>query len=236
LTWPVADLAAHWSLTALLAQRLLLTLVAAPLLLLATPEPVLARLTRPAPIDAAVDWLSRPPVAVVVFGSLVVGTLLVPAVDAQASSPALGAAFDVVLVFAGMVLWAPVVGHIPGARRPTPAGRAAYLVVQSVLPNFPSVIFIFARHPLYPAFAHAHQAIGLSALNDQQLAGVVAKVGTIPVLWTVAWVALLRAQRAEGLATGGDTLTWADVERALERSARARPEPDAGPEAGSVGR
>ncbi len=37
LTWPLADLAAHWSLTALVVQRLLLTLGAAPLLLLAMP-------------------------------------------------------------------------------------------------------------------------------------------------------------------------------------------------------
>src|SRR5579863_5104259 len=64
LTWPVADLAAHWSLTALLAQRLLLTLVVAPLLLLAVPTPVLGRLSRPWPVDVVVDFLSRPQAAI----------------------------------------------------------------------------------------------------------------------------------------------------------------------------
>ena len=219
--WPVADLAAQWSLTALLVQRLLLVLVAAPLLLLAVPTAALARLTRPAPVDAAVEFLSRPAVAVVTFTVLVVGTLSTGAVDAQATGAGWRALFDVLLLFAGLVLWVPVLGRVPGAQRLSPVGKAVYLVVQSVLPNFPAVVFVFSRHPLYAAFAHAHRAIGLSALNDQQLAGIVAKVGTLPVLWGAAWRALWRAERAEQLGVDEEPLTWAEVERALERGDRA---------------
>ncbi len=125
--------------------------------------------------------------AVVVFTVIAVGTLLTPVVAAQASSAVVRGVVDVVLLLGGMVLWGPVLRHIPGASRPSPVGLAAYLFVQSVVPGFPSVIYVFARHPLYPAFAHAHAAIGLSAVGDQQLAGVVAKVATLPVLWSVAW-------------------------------------------------
>jgi putative membrane protein len=221
LTWPVADLATHWSLTALLVQRLLLTLAVAPLLLLALPTPALARLTRPWPVDALVDFLSRPQAAVVVFTVVVVGTLTSPAVAAQASSGWWRGFFDVLLAFAGVVLWVPALARVPGARRVSPVGRAVYLVVQSVLPNFPAVVFVFSRHPLYAAFAHAHRAIALSALNDQQLAGIVAKVGTLPVLWTAAWRCLSRAERAERLGVDEEPLTWMEVERALERSERA---------------
>lgn len=220
-TWPLADLAAHWSLTALLVQRLLLTLVCAPLLLLSVPRPALARLTRPAPVDAVVELVSRLPVAVVVFTTVVVGTLVVPAVQEQAASAAMRGAFDGLLLLAGVVLWVPVLGTVPGTRHSSSVARAAYLVVQSVLPNFPAVIFIFARHPLYGAFAHAHRAIALSALGDQQLAGVVAKVGTLPVLWTAAYRALARAQRADEKDADDEPLYWSDVERALERSERA---------------
>ena len=219
--WPLAELAAHWSLTALLVQRLLLVLVAAPLLLLGLPTAALARLTRPAALDATVEFLSRPAVAVVTFTVVVVGTLSTGAVEAQASGAGWRALFDLLLLFAGAVLWVPVLGRVPGARRMSPVGKAVYLVVQSVLPNFPAVVFVFSRHPLYAAFAHAHRAIGLSALNDQQLAGIVAKVGTLPVLWGAAWRALWRAERAEQLGVDEEPLTWAEVERALERGDRA---------------
>jgi putative membrane protein len=223
LGWPVGDLAAHWSLTALVAQRLLLTLAVAPMLLLAMPTHLLAAITRPAPLDRALEWITRPVVAVAVFTVVVVGTLFSPAVAASAAGAPVRGLIDALLVVAGMVLWAPVLGHIPGAHHPAAIGLAAYLFVQSILPSFPAVIFVFARHPLYPAFADSHRAIGLSALNDQQLAGVVAKVATLPVLWVVAWITLARAERARNEGGDEDTrpLTWAEVERHLERAERA---------------
>ena len=220
LTWPVADLAAHWSLTALLVQRLLLILAVAPLLLLAMPAPLLAALTRPAPVDRALEVLTRPVVAVVVFTVIAVGTLLIPVVAAQTSSGIVRAVVDAVLLFGGVVLWGPVLRHIPGASRPSAVGLAAYLFVQSVVPGFPSVIYVFAHHPLYPAFAHAHAAIGLSAVADQQVAGVVAKVATLPVLWTVAYIALTRAARQDAIGSDTGVLTWAEVERHLQRAER----------------
>ena len=219
--WPVAGLAAHWSLTALLVQRLLLVLVAAPLLLLAIPTPVWGRLTKPVVVDSVVDFLSRPAVAIATFTVVVTGTLATGAVAAQASGGGWRALFDVLLLAAGFVLWLPVLGRVPGARRLSSVGKAVYLVVQSVLPNFPAVVFVFSHHPLYAAFVHAHRAIGLSALNDQQLAGIVAKVGTLPVLWAAAWRALSRAERAEQLGLDEEPLTWAEVERALDRGDRA---------------
>lgn len=220
LTYPLADLAAHWSLTALVVQRLLLTLAVAPLLLLAAPAPLLAMLTRPAPVDALVDLATRPVVAVAGFTVVAIGTLLTPAVAAQASSGWWRGATDAVLVLAGLALWAPAVRHLPGAHRTSPVGLAAYLFVQSVVPTFPAVVYVFARHPLYAGFAHVHQALGLSRLVDQQLAGVVAKVATLPVLWSAAWAALARAQRIDA-AGAEEPLTWAEVERQLERIGRA---------------
>jgi cytochrome c oxidase assembly factor CtaG len=225
LTWPLADLAAHWSLTALLVQRLLLILAAAPLLLLAVPSAVLAAVTKPAPLDRTLEFLTRPVVAVGLFTVIAVGTLFTPVVAAQSSSGVVRGVVDAALLFGGGVLWGPVLRHIPGASRPSPVGLAAYLFVQSIVPGFPSVIYVFARHPLYPAFAHVHAALGLSPVADQQLAGVVAKVATLPVLWSVAWLALSRAARDD--AQGADTavLTWAEVERQLERAERRETHP-----------
>ena len=221
LTWPVADLAARWSLTALLSQRLLLTLAAAPLFLLALPVPLLTVLTRPAAVDAGIRVLTRPIPAVVVFSAVAIGTLLSPAVAAQSSSAGWRGLTDIALLIGGAVLWGPAMRHIPGAHRTTPVGVAAYLFVQSVVPTFPAVVYVFAHHPLYPAFARAHVAIGLSPLVDQQVAGVVAKVATLPVLWGAAYVALARAQRAEQAGEETEPLTWAEVERELERADRA---------------
>ena len=97
----------------------------------------------------------------------------------------------------GFVLWAPVLTELPGAARLSALGRGGYLIVQSIVPSFLSIVWIFARHSLYPPYIHAGRVVGLSPLLDQQLAGFLAKLSTIAVLWTVAFVIMTRAQTAE---------------------------------------
>lgn len=229
LTWPLADLAATRSLTALVVQRLLLVLAVPPLALIGLPDLAFARLTRPSAVDALLQRTSRPGVAIAVVTVIAVGTLTTGAVDAQASSWAARGALDLLLLFAGVVLWLPVLGRVPGIDRPSALGRGAYLIVQSIVPSFLAVVWIFARHPLYPAYAHPSRVADLSPLLDQQIAGFTAKLGTIFVLWSVAFVITNRSERREESQT--EPLTWADVERRLQRAERRqrRGTPDGAP-------
>ncbi len=220
LSWPLAELAAHTSLTALVVQRVLLLLAVPPLALAAVPAPLMARLTRPAALDWTLRRCSRPTVAVVVVTLVAVATLTTPAVEAEGSSGWARAGLDLVLLAAGVVLWAPVSPQLPATDRPSALGRAGYLIVQSVVPSFLAIVWIFARHPLYPHFAAGPRIFHVSPLLDQQLAGFVAKFVTIAVLWGVAFVGLAKAQHALSQGQDPDPLLWSDVERHLERAER----------------
>ena len=242
LTWPLADLAAHWSVTALVVQRLLLVLAVPPLALLGFPYGVLAALTRPAAVDTILHRCRQPAVAVAVFTAATIGAMTVPAVAAQSTSAAARGAFDAAVLGAGIVLWVPVVGRVPGVLRLRPVGRFGYLAFQAVVPAFLAFIYIFARHPIYPTLAHSHPAIGLAPLNDQQLAGFVSKLGMLVTLLAVAAWILRTGLHADELGAD-EPLVWADVERQFERAdrrrARAGPERSglawAGPAAGQGG-
>lgn len=236
LTWPLADLAAHWSLIALVLQRVLLTLAVPSLILVGMPYDVLAWLTHPAPVDAVLDWCRGPIKAVLVFTFVVVGSMTVPLVEAQASSPVVRGIMDLVVLAAGFVLWLPVIGRVPGILRLKPVIRFGYLVVQAVVPAFLSFLYIFARRPLYPTFSHSHLAVGLRPLNDQQVSGFVSKLSMLLVLLTVAAVVLKRAPDAGEEDSAEEPLLWADVERELERVDRRNervtrngPDPDPPP-------
>lgn len=222
LTWPLADLAAHWSLAALVTQRLLLLLAVAPLLLLGLPYDVLRRVTRPALIDGVLTRLQRPAVAIVTVTVLVVGSMTPALVRAQSSSLPARGVLDLVTVLAGFVLWLPVLGRIPGIGRPRPVVRFGYLVLQAVVPGFLSFIYIFSNHALYPEFAKSHAAIDLRPLNDQQIAGFISKLTLLLVLLSVGGVVLARAPASEEDFGENVPLVWADVEREFERADRRR--------------
>jgi cytochrome c oxidase assembly factor CtaG len=220
LTWPLADLAVHWSLLALVLQRLVLTLAAPPLLVLGTPRPIIARLTRPPAVDAVLRVVVQPVPAVIIVTVVAVGTLTVGAVSLAAHSLLARVVVELVVLASGFVLWAPVLTELPGAQRLSALGRGGYLIVQSIVPSFLSIVWIFARHPLYPTFTHTGTVAGMSPLLDQELAGFLAKLSTIAVLWTVAFVIMTRAQAAETAGEDSDPLVWSDVQREIERAER----------------
>ena len=223
-------MAAHWSLTALVVQRLLLILVVAPLLVLGLPYDLIQWLTRPRAVDAVLLRLLRPPVAIAVVTVLVVGSMIPALVRAQASSPVARGLLDLALLAAGLILWLPVLGRIPGIPRLKPVVRFGYLVAQAVVPAFLSFIYIFSNHPLYPVFARSHAAVGLRPLNDQQIAGFVSKLSMLFVLLIVGAVVLSRAPRSDEELVSDEPLVWADVERQFERVDRSGGRPrSAGP-------
>lgn len=220
VTWPLADLATHWLLVALVLQRLVLMLAVPPLLVLGTPRALLARLTRPTAVDAVLRVVVRPVPAIAIVTVVAVATLTTGAVNWAARSSAAQVLLELFVLLAGFVLWAPVLHEIPGLPKLSSLGRGGYLIVQSIVPSFLSIVWIFARHPLYPAFAHSGKVVSLSPLLDQQLSGFVAKLGTIAVLWTVAFVVMTRGEAADRAGRDEEPMMWSDVERELERADR----------------
>jgi cytochrome c oxidase assembly factor CtaG len=218
--YPLGDLAAHWSLAALVLQRCVLVLAVASLLLAGISDDVLAWITRPAPVDAVLLRLVRPPVAVVVVTVLLVGSMVPPLVAAQSNSAGVRALMALVVLFAGIVLWLPVLGRVPGIHRPRPMIRAVYVVAQAVVPVFLSFLYILARHPFYPTLSLPSDGIGISPLADQQIAGFVSKLTFVLPLLGVAAAILIRAPDTDEDLGPEDPLVWADVQRHFERADR----------------
>jgi cytochrome c oxidase assembly factor CtaG len=221
LLYPFGDLARSVSLTAAVVQRLVIMLVLVPVLMLAVPPRLAERITRPAAIDRLALWLSQPALAILVV--TVVGTVtLVPGVINWAADSALGNAVVLVLTCAaGVVMWIPGLGTIPGTRRLSPAGRAGYLFVASLVVTSLSIVWIFARHPMYAGLTGQQQILGVSALVDQQVAGFVAKLGAYAPLWAVSFFIFAHAEDA-GTPIEESPLHWVDVERRLLRVDRQR--------------
>jgi len=232
-TWPLQQLGEDYLLAARAVQTLLLTLVVAPLMWLATPQWMMRVVATSGRLWPLLRIVAKPAVAGVVFTFTMV-LVHVPAVmEAAAQNGPLRVALHVLVLAAAMVWWLPVVGPLPALRMGYGA-RMLYLFVTGLTSSAPTLWWTFTGHAVYQHYATQPVRVwGLSALHDQQIAGIIAKAGSGLFLWVTVVVMFARwfnrdANRsyargariptAEVVATDDYSLTFADVERVFAQS------------------
>lgn len=134
--------------------------------------------------------LGHPAVGMVAFNGTLLAGLAPPAVQAASRSLALGTLAQIVFLGAALSFWWPILR--PRAEGGlTPIGRIGYLLIAGVPVTIPGVLLAFSRHPLYPG-AQDSGALGLTPLDDQQLAGLVLFGTAKAILVTLTLVTLWR--------------------------------------------
>ena len=218
-TWPVHDLAERYLYSVHMVQHLLMTLIAAPLLLLGIPTwlaekalswgkalPVVRTISRPVP-----NLLQANLVLVLSHWPLVVrGTVEFHALHFVAHA---------VLLTSALVLWMPVASPHPAIPRLQPLLQMLYLFLQTIIPTIPASFLTFGRGLLYPIYGTFPRIWDISAITDQQVAGLIMKIGAGSFLWVVITVIFFRWYAREEK-TPRDVLLWDDVERELDRLER----------------
>jgi putative membrane protein len=216
--WPIHHLAEDYLYSVHMLQHLLFQLVAAPLLILGTPAWLLRRLLRPPALRALWRGLTQPVIAVVIVLSFTAAIHVPAVVNASATNPWFHLGLHTVLLGVAFVMWWPVLSPLPELPHLSYLGRMAYLFAHSIVPTVPAAFLTFAYSPLYEAYANAPRLFAwLDPIQDQQIAGLVMKVGGGFLLWGVIAVLFFR-WAAEEQSGGPDTLYWRDLEPDVERA------------------
>ena len=82
--------------------------------------------------------------------------------------------------------------------------RGLLFVGAGVVPMIPGGFLTFATTPLYGIYELAPRVGGFDAGVDQQLAGVLMKIGNVPLLWPAIGVLFARWAKESG-ASGSET-------------------------------
>lgn len=190
--WPVGTLGGGYLASVHMVQYMLYAFAVAPMLMLGTPqwmaEAVLDRLR------LRTIWfaLSKPLVAVLISNALLVVTHSPVGVDFLRASQFGSFTMDMIWLFSGFVLWAPIINPIPEAGMTSAPGRILYLFLAAALvPMIPAGFITFSPSPLYSTYELAPR-VGPTPLHDQQLAGVIMKLASIPVVWSAMGVIWFR--------------------------------------------
>lgn len=192
--WPLGTLGAGYLASAHMTQFLLYTLVSAPLLLLGTPEWMARSFTRRLGMERPVVWLGSSAVAAgLIYNTILISTHAPGTVELLRPNQFGSFAMDAIWLAAGLVLWLPVISPLPEGRSVSTWAKMAYLfVATSVVAVIPASFLTFTSVPIYGIYELAPRIGSITALEDQQLAGIIMKIATIPVVWTTIAVLWFR--------------------------------------------
>jgi putative membrane protein len=190
-----------------MTQHVLITMIAPPLLVLGAPELLALRtLPRVARRRLAVALqgrtaraLTRTPVAWALLPVAMVLVHLPAPFDFALRNGWAHHLEHLVLLFAGVVFWVPVAGGALSPHRLSALGRMAYLFAAMGPLGVVGAILTTVGSPVYAPYESAAATLGVSAVDDQQLAGAVMWVGggyalVVATLATV-WAALALEER-----------------------------------------
>jgi putative membrane protein len=177
-----------------MTQFLLYTLVSAPLILLGTPEWLARALLDRLRLRSAATWLGSALVASgLIYNAILLTTHAPGTVDLLRNSQVGSFAMDVLWMVSGFILWLPILSPLPEARASSPFAKMAYLfVATSVVAVIPASFLTFTSTPIYAIYELAPRIGALTAVEDQQLAGIIMKIATIPIIWSTIAVLWFR--------------------------------------------
>lgn len=184
-TWPMHQIGEDYLYSAHMLQHMVLSYFLPPLVWMATPEWLLRVLIGERATYRAVRFLSRPVIAAFVFNAMVMILHIPGMVNASTTNAPLHFGLHMFVVVSACLMWMPVVGPLPELQM-GPGGKMIYLFLQSVVPTVPAAWLSFAEGVVYDHYGQQPVRVwGISATTDQQVAGVMMKVGGGFFLWGI---------------------------------------------------
>ncbi len=213
--WPVHDVAEGYLYSVHMMQHMMLTLIVPLLLLIGTPAWMAQQLLGRGTLLRVTRSLSRPVTGLIQFNVVLVLSHWPLVVEATVRHHPLHFVAHAVLLGSAVLMWMPVASPLPEIPRIKPPAQMLYLFLQTIVPTVPASFLTFNNHPLYKVYATMPKLWGISALTDQQSAGLIMKIVGGLYLWLVIAVIFFRWYESEERRSKDDVLLWDDVEHEL---------------------
>jgi putative membrane protein len=220
---PIHDLGEDRLFSVHMTQHLLFSLVAPPMMLLGTPDWLLRPLIQRRAVFAVARVLTTPLFALGLMGAVTVFTHIPEVLDYILLHHYAHFGAHVLLVGASFLMWWPVFGPLPELPRLTVPFQMGYLFVQSFVPTVLASFITFSEKVWYDFYADAPRTWGMSAREDQMIAGLIMKLAGGVIIWTVIAVVFFQWVGREERKEREGALHWEDVEAELGRMGLTKP-------------
>jgi putative membrane protein len=212
--WPIHEISENYLLSVHMVQHMIYTFIAPPLLLMGLPTWFLRRLLAPKWLNRFVRSVTRPLVALIVFNAFIAVSHWPALVDFALRHEIVHFGIHLVLVSTALAMWWPVVAPLPEFPRLSEPVKMMYLFAQSILPTVPASFLTFADGAIYKFYESVPRLWGVSVVGDQQMAGLIMKIGGGLLLWSIIAVLFFKWSAKEE-SQSSEELAWEDFEAEL---------------------
>lgn len=172
LNGPIHELSDEYLFSVHMLQHLMLTLLMPPLFLLGLPAWLVSPLLRPRPVLAVARFLTRPLVAGLLFSVTLVLWHTVSFYDLMMRHHDVHIATHLTFMVTAVIMWWPVLGAAPELPRLPLGAQMLYLFLVSIPMQIVAALITMSDDVLYAWYAEAPRTWGLTALQDQQIGGL----------------------------------------------------------------
>lgn len=197
------DLLGHILFTVHMTQMALLLLIVAPLFIMGIPSWIWEKLLEIRILNVVFSFFTKPLIAVLFFGLMFSAYHYPMILDNVKLNLVTHALFTTTMFIAGIFFWWPIVNKVEGQVRLHGLQQIGYVILSAILITPACALIIFAETPVYASYTEGEawlQAMALcvpsgtlaglsslglsgpevftsmSAVNDQQLGGILMKV------------------------------------------------------------
>jgi putative membrane protein len=204
LNGPVHDLSDYYLFSAHMVQHLLLTLVAPPLLIAGTPGWMLRPLLSWPVVGSLLRWLTKPSHCFAIFNVVLAGWHLPPVYNLAMTYHAVHILQHLMFIAAAVLMWWPVVSPVPELTRLSAPLKMLYLFAFGIPMSVVAALITLTGEVLYPWYEAAPRVFDLSALDDQQLGGLIMWVPAMKIYWIAITILFFRWSRQDLKESAGE--------------------------------
>ncbi len=172
LNGPIHDLSDYYLFSAHMFQHLLLTLVVPPLWLAGTPSWLLRPLFARPRVRSAARLLTRPVVAGLIYTVTISAWHVIQLYDLMMRSHEVHIVTHLMFIAVAVLMWWPILSPSPEVPRATPGVGMLYLFLVGIPMQIVAALISLSKSVLYEWYAAAPRTWGLSAIDDQQIGGL----------------------------------------------------------------
>ncbi|HWI53252.1 MAG TPA: cytochrome c oxidase assembly protein [Symbiobacteriaceae bacterium] len=184
---PLHVMAEQYLFSAHMLQHILLTMVLPPLLLLGTPDWVFRAVLKPRPVAWVFRLITKPAPALLLFNLIYSIWHLPGAYQATLWFHWFHMVQHAILVFTAFLSWWPICSRLPEFPPLNDGIKMFYIFVSGVAQIAVFAVITFSDTVMYDFYARAPRLWEvITPLIDQQLAGIIMKVGGMAI-YILAW-------------------------------------------------